>query len=571
MTEMIPSVDDYSDLSADYGDIKEFLKTAIDRIEILNRIILSEEGIMNNKFVVCLVLLLAFGFTQKNLVKKSDAVRQSPRLLNYQGYLTDTLGNPITNSSVSMIFAIYDATTTGNQKWTETQSAVSVNNGIFNVLLGSVTPIPDSVFTASTFRWLELSVDGQTLAPRTRITTAGYAYTATYSDTALYAKSAIPDTDWVIMDSTMHSGIIGKVGIGAANPSEKFEVSGNLKVSGSGNGLIFPDATKQTTAATGGVPQGYCILGPTTIPPIGYIYTGHYINSENQDEQWQTRADMPTARQFLAAVEVNGKIYALGGYNGTPLHTNEEYDPVTNTWQSRADMPTARFYLAAVAVNGKIYALGGANGTNLQTNEEYDPVTNTWRTRADMPTTRFSFAAAAVNGKIYVLGGDHYGFLNINEEYDPVTNTWRTRADMPTARYGLAAAAVNGKIYALGGNIVLQTNEEYDPENNTWQSRADMPTARSELVASVVNNKIYAIAGDDGMGGWLRTNEEYNPATNTWQTRTSIPTVRIGLEAASANGKIYTLGGNNGSIFVPTNETYQPVVVPSPFYIYMKY
>ncbi len=43
-----------------------------------------------------------------------------------------------------------------------------------------------------------------------------------------------------------------KVGIGTTNPSEKLEVAGNVKVSGTGNGVIFPDGTKQTTAASGG-------------------------------------------------------------------------------------------------------------------------------------------------------------------------------------------------------------------------------------------------------------------------------------------------------------------------------
>ena len=45
---------------------------------------------------------------------------------------------------------------------------------------------------------------------------------------------------------------VGRVGIGTTVPSQRLEVAGNLKVSGGGNGLIFPDNTVQTTAATGG-------------------------------------------------------------------------------------------------------------------------------------------------------------------------------------------------------------------------------------------------------------------------------------------------------------------------------
>jgi|GEM_PF-1299624 len=41
----------------------------------------------------------------------------------------------------------------------------------------------------------------------------------------------------------------GFVGIGTTDPDEKLEVAGNLKVSGTGNGVVFPDGTVQTTAS----------------------------------------------------------------------------------------------------------------------------------------------------------------------------------------------------------------------------------------------------------------------------------------------------------------------------------
>ncbi len=44
----------------------------------------------------------------------------------------------------------------------------------------------------------------------------------------------------------------GNVGIATTTPTEKLEVTGNIKISGSGNALKFPDGTSQTTAAAGG-------------------------------------------------------------------------------------------------------------------------------------------------------------------------------------------------------------------------------------------------------------------------------------------------------------------------------
>jgi hypothetical protein len=83
------------------------------------------------------------------LVLTAPALADVPNLLNYQGRLTDPSGNP-KNGTFTMQFAVYDAVSGGNQlptgsPWSETQS-VTATNGIFNVLLGSVTPLPANLF-----------------------------------------------------------------------------------------------------------------------------------------------------------------------------------------------------------------------------------------------------------------------------------------------------------------------------------------------------------------------------------------------------------------------------------------
>jgi N-acetylneuraminic acid mutarotase len=100
----------------------------------------------------------------------------------------------------------------------------------------------------------------------------------------------------------------------------------------------------------------------------------------------------------------------------------EAYDPATNSWTTKAPMPTAREFLAAGVINGKLYAVGGdeLTGPFLNTVEAYDPATNTWTTEASMPTARSGFGASAVNGKLYALGGfSDNGTLNTNEAFNP--------------------------------------------------------------------------------------------------------------------------------------------------------
>jgi hypothetical protein len=60
----------------------------------------------------------------------------------------------------------------------------------------------------------------------------------------------------------------GNVGIGTPNPASKLDVAGNLRISGIGNGLIFPDGSKMTTAAggAGSTPSGTSLIGAINDP-----------------------------------------------------------------------------------------------------------------------------------------------------------------------------------------------------------------------------------------------------------------------------------------------------------------
>ena len=123
-----------------------------------------------------LILLILFGFAQ---VIQSEV----PRLINYQGKLTTPQGAPL-DTIVSMQFSIYPDSTGGTPLWTETQLSVRVDKGIFNTLLGSVTEIPDSVFSGA-IRYLGVNVgDDPELTPRKSIVSVGYAYRVSTIDGA---------------------------------------------------------------------------------------------------------------------------------------------------------------------------------------------------------------------------------------------------------------------------------------------------------------------------------------------------------------------------------------------------
>lgn len=102
-----------------------------------------------------------------------------PHLIGYQGRLTDTDGAP-KEGSFSITFRIYDAEAGGSLLWDETHSNVTVTNGIFDVLLGSVTTL-DLAFDAPYYLAIQVASDPE-MTPRQRITSAGYAIRAETSE-----------------------------------------------------------------------------------------------------------------------------------------------------------------------------------------------------------------------------------------------------------------------------------------------------------------------------------------------------------------------------------------------------
>ena len=101
-----------------------------------------------------------------------------PYLINYQGRLTDASGKSVAGS-MSLIFRLYDAETSGTELWKESQtvSLTSADNGLFNVILGSSKPFTGLSFNSS--MWLSVQVSGDVeMSPRQRLTATGYAINA---------------------------------------------------------------------------------------------------------------------------------------------------------------------------------------------------------------------------------------------------------------------------------------------------------------------------------------------------------------------------------------------------------
>ncbi len=218
-----------------------------------------------------------------------------PPSINYQGRLTNAEGAPV-NDTVDLVFDICADSLCSRPLWEESQTGVIVTGGLFSVLLGSITPIPPSVFSGSG-RWLSISKDGVTAGRRLQMVSVPYAYRTLLADTAYYAKSVAGtdcfDCDVVFVNAVGPDSVISTSGtalLGKASGSSASVLSGiqgysSNSSSGSANGGYFATSDSGTgvhfgvraeVASSSPASPVYGVLGNANHSSSGDAYGGSF-------------------------------------------------------------------------------------------------------------------------------------------------------------------------------------------------------------------------------------------------------------------------------------------------------
>jgi len=172
--------------------------------------------VMKSVSVIALIVSMIIGTANERSIETTERpdirsdIRVSPidgkdipTQMNYQGYLILSADSTPVTGNLNMVFNLFVSETGGTSFWTETHNNVSVENGIFNVILGSTTPLDPDDFTGAPL-WLQTTVGGEVLTPRKKIVSTAYSVRAIYSDTADYVLNGASDNDWTITDNVLY-------------------------------------------------------------------------------------------------------------------------------------------------------------------------------------------------------------------------------------------------------------------------------------------------------------------------------------------------------------------------------
>jgi hypothetical protein len=118
----------------------------------------------------------------------------------------------------------------------------------------------------------------------------------------------------------------GNAGLGTVTPSQRLDVSGNIKITGAGNGIIFADGSTMTSASAGG---GSSPSGNSVVTAINDVSTNQLIN-DNRISPNVARLNGANAwsgtNSFLSGLSADGApITGVGNPVGAGDATNKGY------------------------------------------------------------------------------------------------------------------------------------------------------------------------------------------------------------------------------------------------------
>lgn len=259
-----------------------------------------------------------------------------------------------------------------------------------------------------------------------------------------------------------------------------------------------------------------------------YVKTVEYarIRADGSLSRWRPTAALSTGRFYLAAVYLNGYLYALGGGTGplgsdnTPTALVERAkvhgDGSLAPWRKQAYMTTPRRGLKAVVYKHHIYAIGGYDGQFLHTTERADLDDHGniegWALQPQKSVLeRYIHSAAIWHNKIYLLGGHVRNPVKV--DYGDVESTtispagdlapWAIeKSVLQVPRFVASAFAMGGYLYILGGHDAsrrLRSVEfakiDYDGHVGRWRYNAPLRLQRSATALAVNGDTVYVLGG----------------------------------------------------------------------------
>jgi hypothetical protein len=151
------------------------------------------------------------------------------------------------------------------------------------------------------------------------------------------------------------------------------------------------------------------------------LYTNSLYQYHCDANEWTELAPMPESKSTRGEI-INGKLYTIGGYNGSVSNKIDVYNIATNIWENQFTMPFSVSANALTVEGNKIFILG--DYIELERIAYFDIQDETFTIIENNMIGRRHFDAEIINQELYIIGGNQTssssdgGWLNSIQKAD---------------------------------------------------------------------------------------------------------------------------------------------------------
>ncbi|KAL3511425.1 hypothetical protein ACH5RR_030826 [Cinchona calisaya] len=229
----------------------------------------------------------------------------------------------------------------------------------------------------------------------------------------------------------------------------------------------------------------------------------------------------------FGVVGVNGKLLILAGYavsdgNRSPSADVYQYDSCLKSWTKLADMNVARYDFACAEVNGMVYAVGGygLDGESLSCAEVYDPDTNMWTVIESLRRPRWGCFAWGFEGNLYIMGGRSSFTIGNSKFVDIYSTEKHCWCEMKNGCVMVTAHAVLGKkLFCIEWKNQRKL-AIFDAQNNSW-NMVPVPVTGSSSIRfqfGILNGKLLLFSLQEDPGYITLLYDPNATPGSEWQT-----------------------------------------------------
>ena len=324
--------------------------------------------------------------------------------------------------------------------------------------------------------------------------------------------------------------------------------------------MLAPEVTAkldQNGSGTSGVVAGSLISVPYgQSAPTGYSL----YETPRQFWNWQERPSIIEGGGYYheGILAIGQNIYIACGFRNARIDSLQNYNLGSNTWQYLDKLSSARDRVATAVLDGKIYVIGGNNGTKSLDNVDiYDPDLGNWLVGPPLPLGIELATAETFNGKIYLLGGKDSHNRKEVLSLDPIAEQWNFETNMTIAIAQGKSCIFEDRIWIAKGHEVFS----YDPSSKNWRTEKSFENERNQPSIWTYKNKLY-IAGGSARNDVIVLSSD----KNSWESVGTLPNFYTGASTFVIGNQLFLLGGSipgalSGKVFsvnldAPTNGIY---------------